>query len=174
MTGLRKGKGTMFKNPANNAIWSIIVGSLAGLLTITIFPYDFKNVITVLNGLYVGSMFGIIFAYWRLIIATIVGHPPFDRARQYALSVFILWGALNCFIFGSVWSKSAGVDTHVYFYSIVGRYGGILAAWLQVTAPGFGEGFFHGRDRKVLWIAVAISTAVSAFLIFAQSQTILS
>ncbi len=165
----------MFQKFANNnrIVWLIFGWSFAGLAFLFALG-PVQDLITLLNGILAGSLFGILFAYWRLAIATVVGAPPFDRARQYALSVFILWIVIAVLVFGSIWTRSSGVWTPPYFYAVAIRYGAIIAAWMQVTAPDFDEGFFSGKDRKVLWTAVLISTVSSLFFIFAQDQTILS
>jgi hypothetical protein len=39
---------------------------------------------------------------------------------------------------------------------------------LQVTAPDFGLGLFHGRDRRVLWASVTIGLLVAIVTITLQ------
>lgn len=163
----------MFKNSANNIVMLIAATCVVGLsILLTIAPLD--KAIIVLNSLFAGSIFGIVFAYWRLIFATILGAPPFDRARQYALSVFIMWIAICMFVATSIFSRSTGHDPTPYTLTAAGRYLLIVAAWLQVTAPDFGMGFFAGKDRKILWTAVAIATIVAITLIIAQDNSLLA
>jgi hypothetical protein len=163
----------MLSRQNRDKIWIIFGACCVGFAALLV-VFPILDLIIVLNSLYAGSLFGIIVAYWRLIIATVAGSPPFDRARQYALGVFILWAAYSGTVLISIYVHASGIATPTYLMIIASRYAAILAAWLQVTAPDFGEGFFAGRDRKVLWIAVALSIAASMVLIIAQDRTVLS
>lgn len=163
----------MFTNPANNLVYAIgIIASIGFAAIAALIPLELS--IVMLNGIYFGSIIGIVVTYWGLIKATIIGAPPFDRARQYALGVFAIWLAYTATVFISIISRAAGDDVTPYYIVAASRYVAIIAAWLQVTAPDFGDGFLFGRDRKILWSAVTISIIISIFIIFAQSQAVLA
>lgn len=162
-----------YRNSANSVVIGIAAFALIGLsLILTILPLG--KTIVMLNGIYAGSVIGIIFAYWRLIAATVIGDPPFDRARQYALGTFFLWSAYTATVFISIIVRASGGDPAPYMIVAGSRWIAIIAAWLQVTAPDFGDGFFGSADRKVLWIAVLISATLSVLMIVFQESALLS
>lgn len=151
-----------FKRPLG-----IIFGG-AAILFISLAMFPIAAVIIILNALFIASMFGIIFAYHRLIWASVFGDPPYNRAQQYALGVF-LWGfALILGASTSVWIRVLDAEPTAYFTVAAARHAAIIGAWCQVTAPAFGEGFFAGSERKVLWSAVTISTIIAIILIMLQ------
>jgi hypothetical protein len=53
------------------------------------------------------------------------------------------------------------------------RYLCILAAILQITAPDFGLGLFHGRDRKTQWLGFVLGLTTAVGTIIFQDQTLL-
>lgn len=162
----------MLSNRESKFIVSMMIIAIAILIAmLKLFPLN--SLITVLNGVFIGSICGIVFAFWRLLKSTVIGAPPFDRARQYALSVFIMWIAIFLTALISIISRASGNDPVPYALVAASRYFVIIAAILQITAPDFGSSFFAGKDRKFLWTAVIIGLVVSSVLIFAQEQSVL-
>ena len=44
---------------------------------------------------------------------------------------------------------------------------------MQITAPDFGLGLFHGRDRRVLWTAASLGLITALVTVYIQDQTLL-
>jgi hypothetical protein len=123
-----------------------------------------------LNGLFVGCMVAVMVAYHRLIAGAWFGIGEYNRVRQMTLGFAVLWVAIFVGAANSIYLRSAGVDVPTTPLTAATRYLAVIAAVLQVTAPDFGLGLFHGRDRRVLW-AAGLSGLVSAVAtIFLQWQ----
>lgn len=123
-----------------------------------------------LNGLFVGCMVAVMVAYHRLIIGAWLGIGEYNRVRQMTLGFAVLWIVVLLGAANSIYLRAKGVDIPTTPLTSATRYLAVIAAFLQVTAPDFGLGLFHGRDRRVLWTA-GISGLVSAVAtIFLQWQ----
>lgn len=151
-----------------------------GLITLVLFYvimlsiFETSKMIIVLNGVIFGCFVAILNAYSKLFwMAVTGGGRPYDQIRQMTLSIILQW----VFIFGSIWtsfySRSMGYDIPANPVSVFIRLVGILAAVLQVTAPDFGLGLFHGRDRKVLWTGIIAGTIAAFAAIYIQEMKIL-
>ena len=129
-----------------------------------------RSLIIILNGLFFGAMASVVVAFWQLIKNSIKGVGPYDRVRQMTMSFFLQWTAYIGSAYGSVYLRSSGLTTVDMMTTAVFRYVAILAAVMQVTAPDFGLGLFHGRDRKALWTSLIVGLTVSAIVIFIQTD----
>lgn len=159
-----------------NAINRVIVGTL--LLTVIFFgailslPVD--DVIIILNGLFFGTAAAILVAYGQLLWNAVLGVRPYDRVRQMTLGFFLCWVAYGLVVASSFYFRASGVDVNSSYLTAASRYAAVVAAVLQVTAPDFGLGIFHGRDRKVLYTGVGVGLAVAVLSIYAQFDRFLA
>lgn len=153
-----------------NAINRVLVGSfllvLVFFVVVATLPLD--DVIIVLNGLFFGTAAAILVAYGRLLWNAILGIRPYDRVRQMTLGFFLCWVAYGLVVAASFYLRASGTDVNSTYLTAASRYAAVVAAVLQVTAPDFGLGIFHGRDRKVLYTSVAIGLAVAVASVYAQ------
>ena len=133
-----------------------------------------EHMVILMNGLFAGSIAGIIVAYWRLLLNAVMGVKPYDRVQQMTLGFAGAWLALCLLIWSSVWLVSTGSAANTTFFGLAGRFTAIIAAVLQVTAPDFGLGLFHGRDRKVLTASLSVGFLVALAVILLQSNEALS
>jgi hypothetical protein len=127
-----------------------------------------------LNGVFAGTMAAITVAYWRLLWNAVLGIRPYDRVRQMTLGFALCWAAYILGVAISIYFRSAGVDVNSSLLTAASRYVAIIAAMLQVTAPDFGLGLFHGRDRKVLATGITVGLIVAVIVVFGQNQEVLA
>lgn len=126
------------------------------------------NLIILLNGLFVGSLVSIAIAYHELVWMAIRGDGIYDRIRQMTLGFAVQWLVIIIGASTSIYIRMADLPTTTFTMVALSRYLAIVAAILQVTAPDFGLGLFHGRDRKVLTASVITGLIVSFAVIVAQ------
>lgn len=155
-----------------NAANRVILGAVAALigfwvLAATVAP---AFLIVMLNGVYFGTVAAIIVAYGRLLLNAVGGVRPYDRVRQMTLGFFLMHVAYGITVIVSFYLRASGMDVTSTIGTAGSRYCAILAAILQVTAPDFGLGLFHGRDRKVLLTGVSIGLIVAVVMTLAQTQ----
>lgn len=143
---------------ANLAINRVFISSL-GLAAIffgLVATMDPVNLIVGLNGLFVGAIVAVLVAYHRLIIGAALGIGEYNRVRQMTLGFAVLWAVVCVGVYNSIYLRSSGYEIPANSLTAAARYLAIIAAVLQVTAPDFGLGLFHGRDRRVLWTGGAL------------------
>jgi hypothetical protein len=147
------------------------VFGLAALFFGLVAYVDLETLIILLNGLFAGSMVAIVVAYHRLIIGAALGE--YTRVRQMTMGFAVVWIAVCLSSANSIIARSEGAALTAPAITAAVRYLCIIAAVLQITAPDFGLGLFHGRDRKILWtgFALGIATAVAAILF--QDRTLI-
>lgn len=133
-----------------------------------------ENLIATLNGVFAGAAAALIVAYWRLLVNAILGVNPYDRIRQMTLGFALCWVAYGLSVLFSVYARSSGFDMNSSYVTAISRYIAIIAACLQISAPDFGLGIFHGRDRKMLWGSITIGLVVAVCVVLMQDHTILA
>ncbi|CAN7303657.1 hypothetical protein LJR231_001556 [Phyllobacterium sp. LjRoot231] len=163
----------MYRNLALNRV--IQIGVLLALLFAVLVRFvDVENLIVVLNSVFMGSMAAIMVAYWRLLLNAALGIFPFNRVRQMTLGFFLCWVAYNVDVLTSIYFRSRGFDMNSSMLTAAGRYVAIIAAVLQVTAPDFGLGLFHGRERQTLWTGGMLGLLIAILAIIAQDSSVLA
>ena len=133
-----------------------------------------SEMIILFNGIFAGTMAAVTVAYWRLLLNAVIGIRPYDRVRQMTLGFALCWLAYVLGAAASIYFRSSGIDVNSSPLTAASRYVAIIAAVLQVTAPDFGLGLFHGRDRKVLVTGVTVGMIVAVFVVFAQNNQVLA
>jgi hypothetical protein len=154
------------------ALWIVVLTSVFVLMA------TFANsneLVTLLNGVFIGSLCSVAFAYWPLIWGALRGVGKYNDVRQMTLGFFLGWICVALLLTASIMGRVIGTNSTsspdwLLLISVAGRYVGIIAAITQVTAPDFGLGLFHGRDRKVLFPALIIGLVVAWMVIYIQSD----
>ena len=133
-----------------------------------------SEMIILFNGIFAGTMAAITVAYWRLLLNAVIGIRPYDRVRQMTLGFALCWLAYVLGAAASIYFRSSGIDVNSSPLTAASLYVAIIAAVLQVTAPDFGLGLFHGRDRKVLATGIFVGLIVAMVVIFSRSEEVLA
>lgn len=147
-----------------------IGASLVALFFVLKWTFSPADLIILLNSLFVGSMVSIAVAYHELVWQAIRGDGIYDRIRQMTLGFALCWLAIILGVITSIYVKIADIPNPPYTTVAMARYVAIIAAMLQVTAPDFGLGLFHGRDRKVMTASIGFGLITAFVLIMAQSD----
>lgn len=158
-------------HPLNRVIFTTVVAALGFFALATSLPLDF--LIAFLNGVFMGCMAAIALAYWPLVTNAVLGVRPYDRVRQMTLGFALCWAAYIISVALSIYLRASDGIVSSSMITAFSRYVAIIAAVLQVTAPDFGLGIFHGRDRKVLYTGISVGLAVAAVIVFMQELSIL-
>ena len=158
--------------PLNRVILSSIAAVVLFFILYALVPIS--ELIMVLNGIFAGTVAAISVAYWRLLWNAVLGIRPYDRVRQMTLGFALCWAAYLLGVAISIYFRSAGIDVNSSLLTAASRYVAIIAAMLQVTAPDFGLGLFHGRDRKVLATGIFVGLIVAMVVIFYRSEEVLA
>jgi len=153
-------------------IVSILAAAALFVALLAVMPLP--QFIVILNGIFAGTMAAIEVAYWRLLLNAVLGIRPYDRVCQMTLGFALCWLAYTLGVAISIYFRSARVDVNSSLLTAASRYVAIIAAMLQVAAPDFGLGLFHGRDRKVLFTSVVVGFVVAVFIMLAQTETVLA
>ena len=141
-------------HPLNRVVLSAVAIMMLFISVVLIFPV--QSVLIVLNGVFAGCGVALGVAYWRLLWNAMLGIRPYNRVRQMTLGFACCWLAYAIGVVLSIYLQSAGVDSRLAYGVALSRLIAIIAAVLQVTAPDFGLGLFHGRERKTLWTAIVL------------------
>jgi hypothetical protein len=156
----------------NRVFLSVLAGALVFWLMASLIPLD--PLIVILNGVYAGCMAAVAVAYWKLLVNAVLGVRPYDRVRQMTISFVLCWIALSGSVFISIYFRSAGMPpSNATLMTAAFRVVAIVAAVLQVTAPDFGLGIFHGRERKTLWTGLLVGLIVALFVAYAQQEAVI-
>lgn len=151
----------------------ILVGGFGFAVLALVF--NLNSLIVMLNGLFGGSIACLLVAFGPLIYSMVRGVEPATRAQELAFGFFALWVAYVLAVYVSVWTRSIGEPTtNPSYISALSRYIAVYAAVRQVTAPDYGLGLLHGRDRKLLWISLLVGVVVALALWVIQDQALLS
>lgn len=165
----------MIKLPLMRPISRVLFGTVVVLLFFLLLTYVMPMglLISILNGVFAGTMVALAVAYWKLLWNAVLGIHPYDRVRQMTLGFAVCWMAYGIGVLVSVYLKASGFDTRASTMVAFSRYVAVIAAVLQVTAPDFGLGLFHGRDRKTLWTGIVLGLIVASFITLMQGQELL-
>ena len=165
----------MVKLPLLRPISRVIFGAFVATGTFIFLSYilPIKLFISILNGVFAGTMAALIVAYWRLLLNALLGVRPYDRVRQMTLGFVIAWMAYGIGVLVSIYLQSSGFDQRASMMVAFSRYVAIIAAVLQVTAPDFGLGLFHGRERKTLWTGIVLGLTVASIVTLMQGNEVL-
>ncbi|MBA3352223.1 MAG: hypothetical protein H0U23_07340 [Blastocatellia bacterium] len=154
----------------SQAINRVVVGYLvAGGVFLVLHSFlTTSDLIVLINGLLIGALFAIVVAFHRLIIGAIRGTGEYNHVRQMTLGFFNGWLGIFLVVYPSIELRSMGLAVPNTLISTLGKFVIIAAAIMQVTAPDYGLGMFHGRDRKTLWSALLFGVSVSFVVVYLQ------
>lgn len=149
------------------------LGNLAAMVAAFIFlfvVFDTNALTILINSCFVGAMFAIAVAYGKLIWYSFIGsHDISPRTRQYALTVIGQWAVIFIFVLTSVFIRIMDYPTNVYISMNFAKYLAICVAIIQVMTPDYGYSIFYGRDRKFLFLGIAIGILTAMSLIWVQT-----
>lgn len=153
----------------------VVVGAVAltALFLILAFLLSASTLTVLLNGIFIGTLVAIIVTYWELIWQATLGINPYDRVRQMILGFALCWVAIILSVLIGIQFRMRGIDVNSTYLMAASRYASIIAAVLQVSAPDFGLGWFHGRERKALWSGIFIGSLIGLGTILAQNFAVL-
>ena len=160
----------------NLALNKLILSAMPAIVFfLVINMFEAETLIYIMNSTFAGAMVAILVAYWRLVWNALAGIRPYDRVRQMTLGFVLCWVAYCISVFTSIYFRSADLSgaATTSIWTVMGRYIAIFAAVLQVTAPDFGLGIFHGRDRKTLWTGLTAGVVFGIAVYFMQSESVL-
>lgn len=157
-----------------NAINRVILGAIIALAVFVALVHwvPLDTLIMFLNGAFFGTAAAILVAYGRLLWNAILGVRPYDRVRQMTLGFFLCWVAYGLGVAISFYYRSTGTDINSSMLTAASRYVAVIAAVLQVTAPDFGLGIFHGRDRRVLYTGLAAGLITAFVTVLFQTEQV--
>lgn len=146
------------------------------ILLIYLFPNGAAH--EVLNGVFVGFAFVVFLVFRRITIDTVLGRGEYRRAQRMALGLALLWTAFNLRTLQSIlyratdnakWVLDLPTGAAVTFIAII-------AAYLQITSPGFRmePGYLHGQSRAWIAFAMLLGCLVAGGVIWLQRVSILS
>lgn len=127
------------------------------------------NMIVILNGAFVGAGFTYVIAFSDILQDAILSRGPYDRVRQMALGMIIVWCAVSIGIASSIYGRAIGSYISLTELTPLSRYLAIVGGIVQITAPDLGFGFFYGRDRRLLIFALLTGIVVAVVLILLQT-----
>lgn len=161
----------MWRIPFTTYRASRVVISATGLLALFFalcFFVSASTLTVLLNGVFVGTLIAIFVTYWTLIWNAFLGVGYYDRVRQMILGFALCWIALILSVLVGINIRVSGGAINSNYFIAASRYAAIIAAMLQVSAPDFGYGWFYGKERKALWVGIAIGSVAGLGLILAQ------
>lgn len=155
----------------NRQTWTAVILIAAFYPLAMMFRID--TLIILLNGVLFGCLAALVVAFGQLFMHAIEGLAPYNRVRQMTLGWFLNWVVIGGGAASSFYIRAADLPTTSLLLTAILRYVAIISAVLQVTAPDFGLGIFHGRDRKVLWTSATVGLAIAAIAIWIQANQML-
>ncbi len=161
----------MFRIPfTTRHVSRVIVGfaGLTGLFFTLTFFLSASTLTVLLNGVFIGTIIAIVITYWVMICNAFLGVGHYDRVRQMILGLALCWISIILTTSIGIQIRIVGMESNSTYLIAASRYIAIVAAVLQVSAPDFGLGLFHGRERKALWVGLTIGAVIGLGLIFAQ------
>lgn len=149
----------------------IIIGAIAAAAIYMVLRVSLgiDNTIILLNGAFIGAGISYVIAFRSILLDAVIPKGPYDRVRQMALGMLIVWLAVTAGIAASIYSRSTGALVSYSELTPIERYLAIVGGAVQVTAPDFGLGMFYGIDRRLLVFAIAAGSAVAAIMIVMQT-----
>jgi len=158
----------MFKSLVRNGRMQLaIVGLIAGFFALQA-ALEPSLLMSILNGLFAGSVVAIVAAYYRLIVAAIRGGGEQGRVQQMTLGLFLLWVSVVVNVGVSIYARSTEIYTATYTAAAAARYLAIVAAVLQMRSLDYAFALFHGRDKVMIWTSLVLGAVVAVATIALQ------
>ena len=158
----------MLRSLARNGRMQLVnAGLIAGFIALWA-TVDQNLLMSILNGLFAGSVVTIIAAYYRLIVAAIRGDGEYDRVQQMTLGLFLLWVSIVVNVGVSIYARSTEIYTATYTAAAASRYIAIVAAVLQMRALDYAYALFHGRARAMIWTSLVLGAVVTVTVVALQ------
>jgi hypothetical protein len=129
--------------------------------------------VEMLNGLFIGVLFTVTVVYRKLIADSFTNYMLYTRVQQFAIGCALTWVAIACARFASIYFRSNGGTSQIAaldYVTAFGIYTAVCAGYMQITAPGWDDGYMHGRDRFTLVMASAVGIAIAFFVFWVQER----
>lgn len=143
----------------------IVVAAFAVLA----FLWPGDAIIELFNGMFLGVFVVVAWVFGPVTWATIRGQGVYGRAQQMALALAIGWAAALIRVFQSMVYRATNeqwvldLPTTAFVTMLL-----IISGVLQATAPGFQNGYIHGRDKRILSIAIVCGIVIGGLAIWLQ------
>lgn len=143
----------------------IVVAAFAVLA----FLWPGDAIIELFNGMFLGVFVVVAWVFGPVTWATIRGQGVYGRAQQMALALAIGWVAALIRVLHSMLYRATNeawvldLPTTAFVTLLL-----IISGVLQATAPGFQNGYIHGRDRHIMYIAMSFGIAIGGLAIWLQ------
>lgn len=161
----------MFKDlTVNRALGTLFSIGLGYLFLFNLASMD--TLIVFLNGAFVGTIAAIIVAFAPLMKNALSIGPAYSRVEQMALGIFVLIAAVVVLAFNSVYFRTLGTELPTTPVTALGRYLSICGMIMIITAPDYDQGLFYGRDRRLLWAALATGIVAATIIVLMQTGPI--
>lgn len=146
-------------------LWAVILGMLFSVLTFFIPKLE---LLTILNGIFIGIVTGVIIVYSPLIYY-MIRYNKTDRVSQLAIGIGLLWLSIaGQKIYWIVWhSYGAPLSWQANYFLSAMSYLAIIGGSLFITAPGYPPPTslepveLWGANRKLLLILGAIGGIIT-------------
>jgi hypothetical protein len=146
----------------------------AALFYVLLQIFGLNTLIAVLNGACIGALLAITVTYSRVMRSWFFGYDEATGVSMFGLFFVLLWAVIGLFVFNSIYLRAADEEYTALLTTAIGRYVLIISAWGLIASLDYGETWFYGRDRKLLYAGVTAGTLIAAILIWAQQYRILS
>lgn len=143
----------------------IVVAAFAVLA----FMWPGDVIIELFNGMFLGVFVVVAWVFGPVTWATIRGKGVYGRAQQMALALAIGWAAALIRVFQSMLYRATNkqwvldLPTTAFVTLLL-----IISGVMQATAPGFHDGMMHGRDKRILSIAIVFGVVIGGLSIWLQ------
>lgn len=130
----------------------------------------------ILNGVFVGSVFSFGVALYPLVRDIVRGNTADIDVGWFTIGLFVIVASV---IISAVTSSVARASNEVILSTIttlspLARYLAIVGLLTIIYAPDAGKSFFYGRDRKIVIASIVLGLTVAFGLIYAQSYQVLA
>lgn len=142
---------------------------IVAVFAVTAFLWPGDVIIELFNGVFLGVFVVVAWVFGPVTWATIRGKGVYGRAQQMALALAIGWAAALIRVLHSMLYRATNeawvldLPTTAFVTLLL-----IISGVLQATAPGFQNGYIHGRDRRIMYIAMSFGIAIGGLAIWLQ------
>lgn len=161
-----------FRKPATREAFVRGGVSLTALFVLLLIFVPTPTLITLLSGVAIGSLVGISVIFAPFLWEAFKPRGVYSGTQQMLLGIFLLWLVMIIRVLWNAFYRSMGSPEYLRdsFVLAISLYLLIISAFLQATAPDFGEKAFGTPDRRVIWIAsglgVLLGSAAMLFQLF--------
>lgn len=132
------------------------------------------NLMTLLNGLFVGSFVSLAVVVRSLAWNSIVGRIKYRDVSVFTLGLlFVMAGAL-LWVMTSIYINASDFYSPTYTAIVIAKYLMICGFLSMAYSPDVGVGLLDGHDRQIIALSVVAGLLVAAATVYAQAYQVLS